>query len=99
MLEATCQRALQEREDTLVRQALVEALLVFYVDAPDDAPAIIKGLCNVARVRADFLLKSCKEKDEAAVQLNLARMCAALGDLKQSLDMASVSIDPNQRHA
>jgi len=43
MLETTRQRALQEREDTLVRQALVEALLVFYVDAPDDAPAIIKG--------------------------------------------------------
>ena len=99
MLETTCHRALKEREDTLVRQALVEALLVFYVDAPDDAPVVIKGLCNVARVRADFLLKSCKENDEAAVQRNLGRMCAALGDLKQSLDMASASIDPAQRHA
>ena len=64
MLEATCHRALQEGEDPLVRQGLVEALLVFYVEAPDDAPAVIKGLCNVARVRADFLLKSCKEKAE-----------------------------------
>jgi len=99
MLEATCHRALQERGDPLVRQGLVEALLVFYIDAPDDAPAVIEGLCNVARVRADFLLSSCKETDEAAVQLNLGRMCAALGDLKQSFDMASASIDPNQRHA
>jgi hypothetical protein len=31
MLEATCHRALQEREDPLVRQSLVEALLVFYI--------------------------------------------------------------------
>ena len=98
MLEATCHRALKEREDTLVRQSLVEALLVFYVDAPDEAPAVIKGLRNVARARADFLLSSCKENDEAAVQLNLGRMCAALTDLKQSLDMASASIDPAQRH-
>jgi hypothetical protein len=99
MLEATCHRALQEREDPLVRQGLVEALLVFYVDAPDEVPIVIKGLCNVARVRADFLLSSCKENDEAAVQRNLDLMCAALGDLKQSLDMASASIDPAQRHA
>jgi hypothetical protein len=56
---------------------LVEALLVFYVDAPDDAPAVIKGLCNVARVRADFLLSSCKENDKATVQLNLGRVCRA----------------------
>lgn len=99
MLEAACHKALQAREDPLVQQGLVEALLVFYVDAPDEAPAVIKGLCNVARVRADLLLSSCQENDEAAVQLNLGRMCAALGDLKQSLDMASASIDRKQRHA
>jgi hypothetical protein len=97
LLEETCHRAVQEREDPTIREALVEALLVFYVDAPDDAPAVIKGLCNVARVRADFLLSSCKENDEAAVQLNLGRMCAALGDLNQSLDMTSAPIDPAQR--
>ena len=89
LLEATCHKALEEREASLRREALVEALLVFYVDAPDEAPAVIKGLCNVARVRADFLLSSCKEADEAAVQLNLGRMCAALDDLRQSLDKAS----------
>lgn len=99
MLEAICHRALQEREEPLVRHALVEALLVFYVDAPDDAPSVIKGLCNVARVRADILLASCKENDEAWVRVNLGRMCAALEDLKQSVDMASASIDPAQRRA
>ena len=99
LLEETCHRAVQERENPTIREALVEALLVFYVDAPDDAPAVITGLCNVARVRADFLLKSCKENDEAAVQRNLGRMCAALGDLKKSIDLASASIDPDQRHA
>ena len=52
LLEETCHGALQKGEDPSVQQALVEALLVFYVDAPDDA-AVIKGLCNIARVRAD----------------------------------------------
>jgi hypothetical protein len=80
---------MQGRDDPLVRQGLVEALLVFYVDAPADAPAVIKGLCNVARVRADFLLASCKENDEAAVQLKLSRVCAALHDVKQAIDKAS----------
>jgi hypothetical protein len=98
LLEATCQNALKEREDRLVRQGLVEALLVFYLDVPDDAPTVIKGLCNVARVRADFLLSSCKENDEAAVHLNLGRICAALGDIKKSIDMASGPVDP-QLHA
>jgi hypothetical protein len=86
LLEATCHRALQEREDQLVREGLVEALLVFYVDAPDEAPAILKGLCNVARVRADFLLASCKENDEPAVARNLGSLCAALHDVKQAID-------------
>ena len=89
MLEATCHKALQEREDPLVRQALLEALLVFYVDAPDEAPAVVKGLCNVARVRADFLLSSCRENDEPAVEKNLGHMCAALHDVKQAIDKAS----------
>ena len=75
LLEETCHKALQERENTLVRLALIEALLVFYVDAPDEAPPVIKGLCNIARVRADFLLSSCKENDELGVHWNLVRMC------------------------
>ena len=97
LLEETCHGALQKGEDPSVQQALVEALLVFYVDAPDDAPAVIKGLCNIARVRADFLLASCRENDQAAVQHNLGRMCAALDDLKKSIDLASASVDPSQR--
>jgi len=86
---------LQEREDPLVRQGLVEALLVFYVEAPDDAPAVIKGAVQRRPGACRFPFKELQRKGGAAVQFNLGRMCAALSDLKQSLDMASTSIDPN----
>lgn len=89
ILESTCHTAMREREDRLARSQLIEALLAFYVDAPEETPAVIKGLCNVARARADILLAKCRENDEAGVQLNLDRLCAALGDLKKSIALAS----------
>ena len=91
ILEGTCHRALRTREDPLVRQALLTALTAFKPDPPADAPPLLKGLCNIARVRADLLKEDCSGHDEARLHGSLDRLCAALADVHHAIDRASLA--------